>query len=285
MKDSGVDAARLANMFNTANRSALSSLRASFQAMGRMAVDAQRELSRSLLPAVQQQMKSTYVETMMVERGAGVFMRMKGAMRTNSQKAVHGMFDDAMFKLLDGISKVIKNLETMISATVVIISKTMENVFSICWDDQSDKASLMDPAMQQKIRECRDALLPDLNKLCEIQKGVCELLGIEREEMELNVMSVENFEHTLERRLEEAKKSGDAFDLCDSDAEVPIQPKPKVQAENNQKGKRNRSNNVVMQSAMEVIDLLDSDDDWAPPSPSGLDGSKRGFSAVKSEML
>jgi hypothetical protein len=265
-RENGVDAARLSSMLNTANRSTITAVKILFQQMGSTAVAAQRDLSRTLLPAVQQQMNSTYESCLMVPRGSGTFSRMKAAMATNSQEAVNGMFDDAMKKLLDGIESVIKQLTAMIASTTVTISKIMESTFSICWDDQSGKENLMNPVMQKKIRECRDAVLPELNELCEIQGEACTLLGIEREEFELDVMAVESLEQSLERKLEEAKMKGDAFDLCDSDAEIPVVPKTKVKSERVATSASQPSR--AMQSTMEVIDLCDSDDDWETPAAS-----------------
>lgn len=224
---SGVDANRLTSMVNTANRSAISALKALFQQMGAVAVDAQRELSRTLLPAVQSQMEPAYQAVLNVQGGSGTYMRMKDAMAGNAQQVVNRMFSDATRNLLAGIQSVIQRLHAMIASAALVIHKTMENVFSICWDDQSGASTkLIDPEMLKKIRECRDALLPELNRLFEVQTGASELLGIEREEMELDLMAVETFDQSLERRLEEAKKKGEVIDLCDPDAELPDFPPP-----------------------------------------------------------
>jgi hypothetical protein len=191
-RTNGLDANRLNTMVNTANRSAVSALKSLFEQMGAVAVDAQRELSRTLLPAVQSQMESSYQAVLSVQGGTGKYMRMKDAMATGAQKVVNRMFSDATRNLLAGIQSVIHRLHAMIVSASQVIHKTMENVFSMCWDDQSGaSAKLIDPAMLKKIRECRDALLPDLNRLCEIQAGASALLGIEREEMDLDLMAVE----------------------------------------------------------------------------------------------
>ncbi|GAX13628.1 hypothetical protein FisN_14Lh361 [Fistulifera solaris] len=229
----GLDANRLNTMVNTANRSAISALKSLFEQMGAVAVDAQRKLSRTLLPAVQSQMESSYQAVLSVQGGTGKYMRMKDAMATGAQKVVNRMFSDATRNLLAGIQSVIQRLHAMIASASQVICKTMENVFSMCWDDQSGaSAKLIDPAMLKKIRECRDALLPELNRLCEIQAGASALLGIEQEEMELYLMAVETFDQVLDRRLEEAKKKGEVIDLCDSDAEdlysAPTAPAPSM---------------------------------------------------------
>ncbi|KAL7529808.1 hypothetical protein ACHAXR_004427, partial [Thalassiosira sp. AJA248-18] len=284
LRSNGVDAARLTNMLNTANRSAVSALKSKFGQMATVAVNAQRELSRELLPAVQEKMKSTYASVNHVPKGSGTFMRMKGAMASNSQHAVCGMFDDALKKLLAGIKSLIKQLGAMIASTSEVIGKAFDNVFSICWDDQQSEA-LISPEMQKTIRECRDRLLPELNELVIIQGNACELLGIEREEVELDVMGVETFEQTLARKKEEAKKNGDMFDLCDSDADISIKPKKgvKVKAE---KRSAARSGKPSAPSGMDFIDLCDSDDDdeWTKPAASKPTPSKQA-TRVKGEAF
>ena len=185
LRNNGVDGSRLSSMLNTANRSGISALKATFAQMSTIAVNVQRELSRELLPAVKEKMKPAYQSAVSVPRGSGTFMRMKDAMAQQSNQAVNGMFDDAMRKLLSGIEALVKRLKQMIASTSDVISKSMNTVFSICWDDQQAEA-LIDPEMQKRMRECRDKLLPKLNELVEIQNGACEMLGIEREEVELD---------------------------------------------------------------------------------------------------
>jgi hypothetical protein len=214
-----LEAARLANMANTASRSCTTTLKASFQQMGNLALESQRELNRCLRPSIKEKMQTGYDAARSVPEGWGKFSRMKEAMQINSQKVVTSMFDESMSKLLRGINDLIKRLTAMISSTWEIISKNMESVFSICWDDQSDKNTFVDPAVQKTIRECRDALLPELNRLHEVQTSASGLLGIEREELELNVMGVESFKSTLMRKRKEA-----ASDMCDSDAELDVKP-------------------------------------------------------------
>lgn len=126
---SGLDGARLTSIVNTANRSAISALKVLFQQTAAVAVDAQRELSRTLLPAVQNQMEPTYQAVLHVEGGSGKFMRMKDAMAGNAQCVVNRVFDDAMKNLLAGIQAVIQRLHTMIASAAVVIYNTMKNVF------------------------------------------------------------------------------------------------------------------------------------------------------------
>jgi hypothetical protein len=274
LRQGGLDASRLSNMVNTASRGCNTALKNSFQEMRGIATEAQRELSRSLLPEIQERMKGGYSSAMSVERGPGVFNRMKDAMTHNAQGAVVSMFDESMRNVLSSISDLINRLSSLISATSSIISKSLETVFSICWDSQSDKSTLMDPAVQQKIRDCRDALLPELNRLLETQNEASKLLGIEREELELDVLQVESFEDSLKRKQTEAEKKGDAFDLCDSDAEIDVQPAAKVKAESSSQSSPGRRS-AIMARCEAVIDLCDSDDDWQPPPPSRLSQSPR----------
>mmetsp|Transcript_8989 Transcript_8989/g.17921 ORF Transcript_8989/g.17921 Transcript_8989/m.17921 type:complete len:1419 (-) Transcript_8989:154-4410(-) len=258
LRSNGVAADRLGNMLNTANRSATTALKTSFTQMRSIARDAQRELSRELLPAVQEKMKSSYTAVKSAQGGPGVFERMKGAMVSNSQRAVNDMFDSAMDKLMKGIKALINRLERLLESTATIVGKSLENVFSICWDDNSDKTTLIDPQMQKLIQDCRNALLPELNRLQTIQGDACELLGIEREEVELDLVGVESLEQQLSRRVAEAEKNGNMLDLCDSDADVPA---PKKMAVKSEKGAVIRKKSPLKTSAAGVIDLCDSDSD------------------------
>ena len=259
LRNNGVDGSRLGSMLNTANRSGISGLKAAFAQMSTIAVNAQRDLSRELLPAVKEKMKPAYQSAVSVPRGGGTFMRMKDAMQQQSNQAVNGMFDDAMRKLLSGIEALVKRLKQMIASTSDVTSKSMNTVFSICWDDQQAEA-MIDPEMQKRMRECRDKLLPKLNELVEIQSSACDMLGIEREEVELDVMGVESFEDMLKRKKEEAIKNGDMFDLCDSDAELDIKPKAKVKGEK-KSGSSSRTYSASASAGTDIIDLCDSDED------------------------
>lgn len=272
-------------MLNTALRSASSALKSKFRQMSAVAVNAQRELSRELLPAVKEKMKTAYESVLSVQGGSGKFMRMKDAMASKSQRAVNGMFDNAMEKLMGGIDTLVKQLKLMIESTSEVIGKAFENVFSICWDDQQS-AALISPEMQKAIRECRDKCLPELNELVKLQGCACELLGIEREELELDVMGVETFDQTLARRKEEAKKNGDLFDLCDSDAEISIKPKHGIKVKSEKKMTKTNCAKSSSPSNLEVIDLCDSDDDDECTKPAASKpSSNRPDTAIKEEAF
>lgn len=217
LAQTGLDSARLAPMATTASRTCTTALKDSFRAMNQVATNTQRELNRSLLPKVQARMKQGYANTTTVQGGAGKFMRMKNALEGYSQHNIQGMFDESTAELVKAVYDMVTQLSNMIAATADVISKTMEGVYSVCWDDQSDKAALMDPAMQQKVRECRDKLLPDLNKLRQTQDETMRLVGIEREELELDVMEVASWEKQNAEKLQKAIDDGELIDLCDSD--------------------------------------------------------------------
>jgi hypothetical protein len=218
----GVDKARLSNMSNAASRSCVNAVKASFDSMRARATETQRNLNRSLLPQVQERMKEGYAAANSVPRGGGVFNRIKTAIEGNARASVNSMFDQSTIGLLKGIDVLINDLVRLILSTGESVNKHLENVYSICWDDQSDKTTLIDPGMQQKVRECRDRLLPGISKLCDSQDDARELVGIERKEVEIDVMAVETFDSSLERKLEEAASKGQVVDLCDSDDEYPV---------------------------------------------------------------
>lgn len=100
----------------------------------------------------------------------------------------------------------------------------------------------------------------DLNKLVDAQRAACKLLGIEREDIELDVLGVETFEQGLERRLEEAKKKGAVFDVSNSDDEddatLSQSKHIKVKSE-----KRSGEISASPSGDQDVINLCDSDDD------------------------
>ena len=220
LAQTGLDSARLSTMAGTASRSCTNALKSSFRSMNEVATNTQRELNRSLLPKVQARMKQGYSNTTSVPGGCGKFMRMKDALEGHANVAVHGMFDESTTELLKAVHDMVKQLSSMIAATSQTIAKTMEGVYSVCWDDQSDKAALLDPAMQQKVRECRDKLLPDLNKLRHTQDETMELVGIEREELDLDVMEVASWEKQNAEKLAAAIENNMLIDLCDSDDEA-----------------------------------------------------------------
>jgi hypothetical protein len=74
------------------------------------------------------------------------------------------------------------------------------------------------------MRKCRDRLLPDLNRLRQTQDEAMRLLGIEREDLELDVLAVDTFEQRQEKKLKEAFEKGEVIDLCDSDYEDDRKP-------------------------------------------------------------
>lgn len=85
-RSQGMDATRLNNMVGTSNRATVTAVKTAFQQMLALAQNSQRELSRTLLPAVQAKMNPTYASALDVPRGPGTFNRMKHSMAFNSQK-------------------------------------------------------------------------------------------------------------------------------------------------------------------------------------------------------
>ena len=276
----GIDPTRLFAMLNTANRSAITAIKTFFLKISLVAVNGQRELSRELLPTVSEKMKKAYDSVKRVHQGPGTFIRMKEAMASKSQHAVQSMFDKAMKKLLQGIYSLVKELKTMIESTAGVIRKVFDNVFRVFWDEWQSQA-LVIPEMQQKIRACRDALLPELNELVKLQGSACDDLGIERAEVDLDVIGVKTFEHTLTQKKAEAVKNGDMFDLCNSDAELSIQPKRGVKVKAERKGTLKSSS----QPGIDVIDLCDSEsgDEWTKPAAELV--SSRPNMSIKEETL
>lgn len=83
-----MEGSRLTTMITTTNRSSMTALKASLQQMLSTVIESQRNLSRTLLPAVQKCMSITYNSSLDSPRGPGTFLHIKGAMPLYYQKAV-----------------------------------------------------------------------------------------------------------------------------------------------------------------------------------------------------
>jgi len=140
-------------------------------------------------------------------------------MLKTTKLVVDDMFNESKIILLKGIQGIVNQLVDLIKKTSHTITKHLEDVYSICWDDQRETQKIMDPEMKQKIRQCRDALLPSLNKLHDELVKAQELAGIEREALELDVMAVDSHDTTIQRKIDDAEAKGEIIDLCDSDDE------------------------------------------------------------------
>lgn len=149
---------------------------------------------------------------------------MKFAMHTTTEEKVQDMCTQSTPTLLQGIDGLVEQLVTLNSQASEIISKHSKNVYSICWDDQSEQSKNHDPELQRKVSACRDALLPDLNQLCADLAKVQDKMGIERETLDLDVVAVQSLDNTIRRMIEEALQSGEIIDLCDSDEELDAVP-------------------------------------------------------------
>ena len=114
----------------------------------------------------------------------------------------------------------------------------------------------------------------------QIQGDACELLGIEREEVELDLVGVESWEQQLSRRVAEAEKNGNLFDLCDSDTDVPTPQKVTVKSE---KG-ASKAIHQPKVSAAGVIDLCDSDSDADIDKEKDIFGKYSASVNVKAEL-
>ena len=275
-KKQGIEARRLLAMISTSKRSAQVALDASFSNMGQVSVSRQRELTRSMLPQIQENMKQCYqagvnarefvffdlccmTSTFKIKLagGAGRFDRIKHAMMTGSSSIVSSMFAQAMAKIKSEINSMIYELSKLVNNTHQIMRKSLENVFSSFFDPEND--TNVDPKIQESARACRDALLPQLNELLSIQVEVSRLVGIEREGAELGIMQVETLDDRLKRKEEEAKESGNAFDLSGSSegseivSPIPVKSDPDILPPVDTRHEPN--------SSRQIFDLCDSSDE------------------------
>ena len=214
----GLDAQRLSAMATTASRNCSTTVKNTFRAIRESASSMQRDLNRSLLPQIRERMSQAYGEARSVPGGSGKFARMKDVMYQKSNSLVQTLFSETTTNLLRSIEELVQKLSSMIYDTVRAICQSLTTVYSVCWEDQADKNALIDIDIQQKIRACRDAVLPDLNQLRKLQDESMGILGIEREELDIDVMAVDTLDQQLEKKMQAAVNTGAMIDLTmDSD--------------------------------------------------------------------
>jgi len=274
----GIDKARIASMVTISSSTRTNAIRASFVSMRETAMENQRELSRSLLPKVQQSMKKSYDSTVGVPGGPGKFMRMKSAMHSTSHVAVNGLFDACMKELLDAIELMVQDLSGQISMLKESISTSLSSVYSILWEDQIGGCGrIIDPVHQRKVLACRVACLPILNVLRKKQDRIMKVLGIEPPVLDLEIVGGETWEQTNERKMQEAIAKGALIDVDDNNNDDDDdngnendKKSSSVKLENSSNTRRRIKNEMVHHGGgdrrctklNETIDLLsDSDDD------------------------
>jgi hypothetical protein len=211
----GTDLGRLQEIANIASRTCGTFVKSEFEMLRRHSTEAQRIVSRSLLPMLQERMKDGYREAMCVPKGTGSFLRMKAAVVGHSRDAVLSMFDESTIQLLKAIDKLVTTMGEMTEAVSTRITSALSGVYSVCWEDHTSRTPV-DPAMLAKIRACRAKLLPDLNRLFEWQKSAMDLVGIDRVDLELDMMAVASLQTCIEERFKQAERNGEVIDLRDS---------------------------------------------------------------------
>lgn len=233
LTNAGFEQARLVTMMTAAARGSLTALNTAFGQMNEMSTNIQRELTRSLLPEIKERMHPSYEAAVNVPGGGGKFNRMKSAMDSTSRKAFSSMFLETLEKMRQEILVMSNQLARAIADTTDVMRRSYGAVLSICWDNApTSKSATIDPELQQKMRECRDSFLPKLQDLLKVQKESSDLLGIERDDLDLDVMQVESFEEKLKKREQEARLKGNAFDLCvDSEVDMSVLPVNRIKAE------------------------------------------------------
>lgn len=237
LAEARVDASRLRSLRSTALRSCQTMVKQTFTTMRTLAADSQRELNRTLLPKVKEGMSSSYSAALAQPRGTGVFRRMDAAMQITSEKIVLGLFNDATNALLNGVEELVKKLEGMVRALGAAIARSLESVYSILWEscpDNGEDQTVRDPAHEQLVRSCRDKLAREFATLSEMHKSAMSIMGIEREDLELEMVAVDSLDDMLAKREQLAVENGMMVNLCDSaDAEVlpPMAPPMAIKEE------------------------------------------------------
>lgn len=214
----GLPAEQVSPMISTASRTCKTSVASSFRQMKDVARNSQRDLNRSLLPKIQGRMNAAYNNTISVPGGCGKFNRMKEAMYSNSNNATSSMFKESTGEMLVAIGKMVQSLGNLIQGLVGSIRAALNGVYSVCWDSNGPDA-VLSPEELGCIQECRNKLLPELERLSNLRTEVLGLLGIEREHVELDVTAVTTWEDNFQKKVKDATVSGNLIDLCDSDSD------------------------------------------------------------------
>ena len=215
LKESGMESERLKVLANAAQRASTQATKRAFQSIRDTASQSQRSLHRSLCPKIADIMNPGYRFAYSVQRGKGTFIRMKESIGKHVRKVEESMFEDAASQLLQAIDLFIKDIASMILTSSQAIQKSLTNVYSVSWDDgQQDRVDKANPFRRQQILDCRMSLLPDINRLRQAQD---ELTGVERKDLESEVVGVDNWEQRKAKEMKQAQERGDYFDLVDSD--------------------------------------------------------------------
>ena len=109
------------------------------------------------------------------ERGPGTFGRMKRALEGHLDRARNQMFDRVSSELLESVSELTCDISDMIHSSSQSIEKGLA-VYSFLWDGVGDKSNLLDPKMQQKIKRCREELLPCLEEMRRTHEETAKLV-------------------------------------------------------------------------------------------------------------
>lgn len=86
----------------------------------------------------------------------------------------------------------------------------MEDVYSVCWDECE---------ISKLVRNCRDSLLPDLHQLTMAQGKAIDLMGLEKQPLDLDLTAVASWDDVYQNKLHEAERTGKVVDLVDSDSD------------------------------------------------------------------
>ena len=210
--EDGIDRNRLTQMHNTTLRAIETVVKAEFKTISAFSTEVQRNINRSLLPQIKESMKDGYEKAAGVERGQGLFNRIKNNMVDHAKAAVNTMFIDATKALLNSISKLITDLALKATGVAVIVEKKFSDVYNVLWERGTVP---IDEETKVKIRAARQIAIPKIGHCREILDALMDSNDIVREEPEFEIQAVQDVDQALQNQLEEAHKNGAVVDLTD----------------------------------------------------------------------
>jgi hypothetical protein len=156
-----------------------------FRKMRQSAMMKSRKLNRSNIPKLREKLRPTYSVVSSVARGCGVAIRQRNAMKAGAAALLTlKEFDPMMTELNNEIVGMVKDLtKSMLDDTNNDINKCLEDVCCLSWNDEGYISAMADPRVFVEVFDARNALLPNIVRLCVAHDNILDHLGIARQEV------------------------------------------------------------------------------------------------------
>ena len=221
----GLQGSTVQSTTGQAVRAAGTAVSEAMRAAAEFATATQREINRELLPQIQQRMQPGYQAAQTVERGNGVFERIKGAVNRHADGAVSAMFGEATAGMLQSISKLVADLEARVRVLCAAVSSRLAQVYSVVWENAG---AAVDPARELQIKQARDDAAHRLQPLRARLDAAMQEAGLERAQPDVEITDVMG----ASQRRDDAERAGAVIDITsDSEDGLVFAPNKKPKTE------------------------------------------------------